>query len=187
LLVPERGELLARLSERLRQLQALHARMQGARAQRADQAFLKLQALRPQLRLERGRSRLAALHRRLDQAVALPLASGDERLGKLLRRLDQGHPSLRLQAHRHRLALLRQQLATGSRRRLEQPRLHLQGLARALEGVSPLATLGRGYAILQRESDRAVVRHAADTAPGERLLARLAQGQLRLRVEPSED
>ncbi len=187
LLVPERGELLARLAQRHRQLQALHARMQAARAQRADQAYLKLQALRPQLRLERGRSRLAALHRRLDQAVALPLAGGGERLAKLLRRLDQGHPSVRLQANRHRLALLRQQLVSGTRRRLEQPRLQLQGLARALESVSPLATLGRGYAILQRESDQSVLRRANDAAPGERLLARLGQGQLRLRVERTDD
>lgn len=183
LLVPERGELAARLQQRHRQLQALLARMNAARAQRADQAFLKLQALRPQLRLERGRGRLEGLRRRLDLAMAVPQASGSERAARLLRRLDQAHPRRRLQEHGHRLQLLAQRLHAAPTRALAQHKSQLQGLARALSGVSPLATLGRGYAILQRESDGGVVRGPADAANGERLRARLADGTLRLRVE----
>ncbi|HQZ31412.1 MAG TPA: exodeoxyribonuclease VII large subunit [Arenimonas sp.] len=186
LLVPERGELAARIHQRHRQLQALLLRMNTARAQRADQAFLKLQALRPQLRLERGRGRLAALRHRLDQALSQPVASGAERMARLLRRLDQAHPRRRLQEHRHRLQWLGQRLHAAPPRTLANQRLQLQGLARALSGVSPLATLARGYAILQRESDAGVVRGPADAAPGERLRARLADGTLRLRVDDSE-
>ncbi|MNF13166.1 exodeoxyribonuclease VII large subunit [compost metagenome] len=48
--------------------------------------------------------------------------------------------------------------------------------------VSPLATLGRGYSILLDGRGRAV-RRAADTAPGQRLSARLHEGELKLRVE----
>ncbi|MOA63621.1 exodeoxyribonuclease VII large subunit [compost metagenome] len=48
--------------------------------------------------------------------------------------------------------------------------------------VSPLATLGRGYSILLDERGRAV-RRAADTAPGQRLSAKLHEGELALRVE----
>ena len=59
-------------------------------------------------------------------------------------------------------------------------------LARALSGVSPLATLARGYAIVQRESDGGVVRGPADARAGERVRARLADGTLRLRVEDGE-
>ncbi len=183
LIVPERGELLARLHQRHRQLQASLARMGTARAQRADQAWLKLQALRPQLRLERGRSRLAALHRRMDLAIARPLAGHAERLSKLLRRLDQAHPRRRLQDHRHRLQGLGQRLHAVPPQALGRLRLELQGLARALASVSPLATLGRGYAILQRESDGAVIRASTDARAGDKLRARLADGSLRLRVD----
>ena len=186
LLVPERGELLARLSQRHRQLQALLARMNTARAQRADQAFLKLQALRPQLRLERGRGRLAALHHRLGQALDQALATRAERSARVLRRLDQQHPRRRLQEQRHRLQLLGQQLATVPKRTLEPRQLQLAGLARALAGVSPLATLARGYSIL-RDDGGAVVRRAGQVQPGDRLEARLAEGRLQLRVEPRED
>ncbi|WP_374472116.1 exodeoxyribonuclease VII large subunit [Arenimonas sp.] len=183
LLAPDGAALQARLRRARQQLSALAARRQAAAAQRADQAFLKLQALRPQLRLERGRSRLAELRRRLEQAQQAPLARRAERLARLLRRLDQAHPRRRLQEQHHRLALLQRSLAALPARLLEPRRLHLRGLARALESVSPLATLGRGYAIVQREDGR-VVRSPADAAPGERVTARLADGQLRLRVEP---
>lgn len=184
LLVPERGELAARLRQRQAQLDALFARANTARAQRADQAFLKLQALRPQLRLERGRGRLMALRRRLDLALQQRTAPEHDRLQRLLRRLDQSHPRRRLQDHAHRLQLLREKLRQSPSRLLQQRRLQLQGLARALESVSPLATLGRGYAILQRTADGRVVRHPSEAGSGELLQARLAQGQLWLRVEP---
>jgi len=187
LLVPERGELVARLDHRHRQLQALLARMTTARAQRADQAFLKLQALRPQLRLERGRGRLAALRRRLDLAMARPLAGVSDRSAKLRRRLDQAHPRRRLQDHRHRLQMLVQRLHAAPPHQLAQQRLQLQGLARALAGISPLATLARGYAILQRESDGGVVRGPTGARAGDRLRARLADGTLHLRVDDRQD
>lgn len=183
LLAPDGAALQARLRRARQQLAALAARRQAAAAQRADQAFLKLQALRPQLRLERGRSRLAELRRRLEQAQQAPLARRAERLSRLLRRLDQAHPRRRLQEHHHRLHLLQRSLAALPVRLVEPRRLQLRGLARALESVSPLATLGRGYAIVQREDGR-VVRGPADAAPGERVTARLAEGRLRLRVEP---
>ena len=67
-------------------------------------------------------------------------------------------------------------------RRLGNDALRLRGLARSLEAVSPLATVARGYAILQHGDGR-VVRSVLDAAPGDALDARLADGQLRIRVE----
>jgi exodeoxyribonuclease VII large subunit len=68
-------------------------------------------------------------------------------------------------------------------RRLQHDALKLRGLARSLEAVSPLATVARGYAILQKP-DGQVVRSRADVAVGDRLQARLRDGALPLRVEP---
>ena len=56
---------------------------------------------------------------------------------------------------------------------------------RALQAVSPLATLERGYAILLDAEGR-VLRRAADACAGDRLQARLADGSLRLRVVANE-
>ncbi|NZA28418.1 exodeoxyribonuclease VII large subunit, partial [Luteimonas sp. SJ-92] len=58
--------------------------------------------------------------------------------------------------------------------------------ARALETVSPLATVARGYAILQQQDGR-VVRSVQQVEPGERLGARVGDGQLHVRVESPND
>ena len=52
--------------------------------------------------------------------------------------------------------------------------------------VSPLAVLGRGYALVRRESDGAIVRGVADVAEGDRLSVRLASAALRALVERVE-
>ncbi|KFL37612.1 exodeoxyribonuclease VII large subunit [Arenimonas donghaensis] len=186
LVVPDRAELAERLRRDRQRFEALLARGLGARAQRLDQAFLKLQALRPQLRLERGRHRLDALRHRLEQGWRTPATGRSERLARALRRLDQSHPRRRLEALSHRLGLARRGLDAMPSRLLEPRRLQLRGLARALEGVSPLATLGRGYAIVFDASGQ-VLRRAADARAGDSLRTRLADGELRVRVEPRED
>ena len=63
--------------------------------------------------------------------------------------------------------------------------MHLRGLARSLEAVSPLATVARGYSIL-RHGDGRIVRSVLDAAPGDRLSARLTDGELAVRVEPHD-
>jgi len=67
-------------------------------------------------------------------------------------------------------------------RQLQQHTRHLRELARALDAISPLATVARGYAILEQD-DGSSVRSIHQAAPGERLSARLSDGRLRLRVE----
>ena len=64
---------------------------------------------------------------------------------------------------------------TGGRRE------RLSALAAALDAMSPLKVLGRGYAIARREDGR-VITSAADAAPGERFHLRLADGQLACQV-----
>ena len=66
--------------------------------------------------------------------------------------------------------------------RLRQDHLHVQGLVRSLEAVSPLATVARGYAILTGEDGR-LLRSVAQASPGDRVQARLPDGHLRMRVE----
>lgn len=55
-------------------------------------------------------------------------------------------------------------------------------MAARLEDLSPLAILSRGYAVCYRD-DGAVLRSAADVAPGDRVDVRLAEGTLGCMVE----
>ena len=60
-----------------------------------------------------------------------------------------------------------------------------------LDALSPLAVLTRGYALVQRAEDGAVVRAASDVGLGAGLRIRLARGSLEARVsalhEPASD
>jgi exodeoxyribonuclease VII large subunit len=182
LLVPERGDLAARLRTLQQRLQAQHLRRLRDAMQRADRAALRLGALRPQARLQQLRAR---------QQVAMQRLAGTFRAQDERRRARLRHAEavLRAMAPRRRLAALRELLATlrprpqaAIARHLQRDALRLRGLARSLEAVSPLATVARGYAILQHEDGR-VVRTVGDADTGERLDARLSDGTLRMRVE----
>ena len=65
---------------------------------------------------------------------------------------------------------------SGSLNALEQ-RLALA--SRTLDAVSPLATLGRGFAVVSRVDDGALLRDAAQAPAGTEIEARLAKGRLR--------
>ena len=185
LLVPNRDDLLQRLcllDARLRNLQS-----QGLRQsmQRADRAALRLNALRPQARLEGLRRRQQDALRRLSAAWRQRI----DRERAWLRHADAvlraTHPQRRISRLHERLAAMAIRPQAAIARRLGNEALRLRGLARSLESVSPLATVARGYAILQHEDGR-IVRSVLDAAPGNHLNARLSDGKLRVRVEPAD-
>ena len=185
LLVPDAATLSARLDGLHQQLQGLHANALRQRMQRADRAFLRLQALRPQARLQALAQRARQAQARLANAMQRRL----ERERAALRHADAilraSHPRRRLQQARARLDALRDRPQALLAQRLQREALHLRGLARSLHAISPLATVARGYSILQ-QADGHIVRSIADAASGDALDARLHDGRLRLRVETKE-
>ena len=70
--------------------------------------------------------------------------------------------------------------------RLEARALQLGELARALNAVSPLATLQRGYAILLERDSGHVVRSANQARTLARFTARLTDGEIRLRRDEDD-
>ena len=58
-------------------------------------------------------------------------------------------------------------------------------LAAALDALSPLKVLGRGYAVARTE-EGGILRSSAQVRPGDRIELRLAQGSLACRVEEVE-
>ena len=185
LLVPDRTEMLARVDHLQSRLQRRMVQALDRARQRADHAGLRLHGEHPQRRLERGRDRSEALRLRLAVAWSARLAKKRDALERLSKRLAPQAPAMRLQRLRQRLALLGARQDTALRRQLQARLGLLRELGRGLHAVSPLGTLGRGYAILQTDHHRAV-RRADEVAVGDTLRARLAEGGLRLRVESKE-
>jgi exodeoxyribonuclease VII large subunit len=182
LLVPDAVAVDRHLRQLQQRLATLQQRSMQGNAQRVDHLLARLQAQRPQARLQRDRERLVHLHRRLLGAMREQQQRRQSQLDRARSRLLGQHPQQRLPLLRHRLGELTQRLRHAIERRLERDRLTLQQAARALHTVSPLATLERGYAILFDEAGK-VLRSTQGVEAGTALRARLADGELGLRVE----
>jgi exodeoxyribonuclease VII large subunit len=182
LLVPDRADLRARLSGLSRTLASAHDNRHRQASQRADRAWLRLQALHPQARFALLRRREAELKQRLDAGLLRALEQRIARLRHAGAVLRGSRPERRLAQLRERLFALRGRPQIAIARQLQHETLRLRGLARSLETVSPLATVARGYAILRREDGR-IVRGTGDAPVGSALDATVADGRLKLRVE----
>jgi len=186
LLVPNRTDLVRRLAGLRQRLVALQAHRMQRLAQRTDRAALRLAALRPQARLQAHAQRREDALRRLHAAWQLRVQRDRAALRHARAVLQATRPQRRLQALRERLDALRARPRAALARRLQREALRLRGAARSLEAVSPLATIARGYAILQHPDGR-VVRSIHDATAGDRLDARLHDGHLPLRVAGASD
>jgi len=127
-------------------------------------------------------ARLAQIQSLMARQLVRRLERHRQGIDRLGLRLQAIRPQQRLERQRERLVLLAARRNQALLRLLERRHAQLRELGRGLHVASPLATLERGYAILQRDGGDAV-RTATEVAVGETLRARLAQGELRLRVE----
>jgi exodeoxyribonuclease VII large subunit len=103
------------------------------------------------------------------------------------RRLAQASPSAVVERSITRLAGLRQRLNVSARGTVSGVSHRLELAMRGLHSVSPLATLDRGYAIVEDASTGKVLLKASDAAPGDNIRARLAEGELIATVTSTRD
>ena len=130
-----------------------------------------------------ARGELTAEDRALERLrPAAQLAQARERAGLLL---DRATRCLREEVDRRRVldASLRARLGPTVDARLAAARMGLERSGASLVALGPQATLDRGYAIVRRSTDGAVVREPADAPAGELLAIRVARGDVAARVE----
>ena len=127
------------------------------------------------------RRRVATLQARLHRQQRQQLRQAMQRADRAGLRLEAQRPRARLDLLCRRQADSLRRLGAAWQRRLEREQSRLRGLARSLETVSPLATVARGYALLQHEDGR-LIRSTAQADVGDRVEARLADGTLKLVV-----
>jgi len=139
----------------------------------------RLQISHPGARLAQHAQRLDDLELRMRLALRATVSSKQQQLETFSTRLWRENP-------RHRLevlcAHLRQRLVTAFSGSLIAREQRLALASRTLDAVSPLATLGRGFAVVSRVADGALLRDAAQVPVGEEIEARLAKGRLRAQV-----
>jgi exodeoxyribonuclease VII large subunit len=149
--------------------------------------------------------RVRARRSRLEAALAAGMTDLERRVAAERRALDGLHPEARLAAARERagylldratgalverLARERRNVERGARRlapaaavRIGGARARLEAARASLGALDPDATLARGYAIVRRRKDGAIVRDTADAPAGTPLRLRVARGEIAARVE----
>ena len=182
------AELLAPDSSGIRQrLDGLQRRLLLRMQNRLSHDRLRLDSLTRRLRhpgerLRQQAQRLDDLDMRLRRAFLISLNQRRERLARAETRLAAQHPGRDLKLLAQRLDSLAERLPRAMRELLKDRRQRFQAQLQTLQVVSPLATLARGYSILLDDHGQAI-RSAEQTRNGQRLTARLDQGELLVRVE----
>lgn len=135
---------------------------------------------------ENLRLRVERLVAGMTESMRRRMAGEQQRVAQQEQRLQLCHPRFALIREEQRLEALGQRFVQAGVQNLRQKEERfLQALA-LLRAVSPLATLGRGYAIVRREEGgREILRSATQARVGERVEVLLGVGRLFCRVEES--
>lgn len=165
-------QLERRMQERLQQ-----------NAQGLDHVTHRLQQKHPETQLAEQARLLSKQRATLNRGVERHLQNEKLKLDSLERRLAAFRPdrNLKLLAERvsHAGSKLERQLLI----RLGNQRERLSQLARTLNAVSPLETIGRGYAILTVDKTGEVITETSQANPGDRVSARISDGHLNCTVD----
>lgn len=121
--------------------------------------------------------------RRLVESMLGVIGESKRRLAKERDALRILAPTARLAAQRARLVAATRALGRLGSQLAVSRRARLGAQAARLDSLSPLAVLGRGYALVRRSPDGAIVRRAGDVAVGDSLSVRAAEVDIEATVD----
>lgn len=124
----------------------------------------------------------SGLARHLDEQMQDQLQYWRSTLDDLERTLARSSPLRRIQADRQRLDELEMRAGRALVQDFRVARTRLDGLERRLAAVSPLAVLGRGYALVSN-LDGVLIQRIDQVQPDEKLQIRVSDGKFYTRVE----
>ena len=103
-------------------------------------------------------------------------------LSALATQLRYSSPERRLRSERQRVDDFSRRALSALVHRVQLQSSHVEGMARRLEALSPLAVLARGYAVVTRKADGRVVSHVADASAEMRV--RVSDGEFEVNLKP---
>ena len=176
IVVPDRAEFLVAVRDAGRRLDGAATARLRTTAREVVAERRALDRLSPAAQLASARERVGLLLDRATRALGTELAARRRLADGLGRRLAPTLPG-RLGRDRGRLERLGV-LDSLAVRRTAAARASLGSAGAALAVLAPQATLDRGYAIVHRADDGAIVRDPAEAPAGTRLALRVARGEL---------
>lgn len=176
---------------RERALHDLAQRLRRVMRARVIEDRMTLERLRarlgdPHVTLGEKQQRLDELGSTLEAVVTRQVAHRRDASLRLHARFSALHPRTVVEATRGTVAAFELRLRAAARSRVAASRGQAALLGGRLGELSPLAVLGRGYAIALRPDGRAL-RRAAEASPGDVLRIRLHEGEVLARVAADDD
>jgi exodeoxyribonuclease VII large subunit len=135
--------------------------------------------------LAEEQQRIGQAKLRLDRAVRALIDREQHRLDAVRSRPVLARPEVMIDTRAAEVTALRERAARCLAHRLDRGSDELSHTVARLRALSPAATLQRGYAIVQRPGDGAVLREPDEVKPGDALRLRLAGGELAATVAKS--
>lgn len=179
LLAPHHQDWLATLNQ-------LQQRLERTIRERLTRYQLSVEGLTKRLRhprdqLQQQTQRIDDLEMRLIRSFKQQLLTYRQHITQLDSRLLAQHPKKQLQISEQQIIVLQQQLKRLIQDKLKQVQLQLASQVQALQIVSPLATLERGYSIVMTKQGK-IVQNTNDVTMGQQLQVKLNKGQLSVQV-----
>ena len=187
LLSPDQAEWLARLEQLQQRLTSQIRQKLQQNSERLNWLQRRTLQCHPGRRLQQQSQRLDDLSLRLSRAWPHRHAQWLAHCSTLRARLKQQSPQQQLQRLEAITTQLAQRLKYCINIQLSEHREKLAILSRALDSISPLATLQRGYSITLKQPEGMLLHSASQARAGDTLETRLATGSIISRVEETKD
>lgn len=177
---PDREEWLGTIMAWRKRLLRAHQGYLQEKNQTVD--WLRKRLVHPGQRLQEHGKRLGELVQRMVHSQYNQLRHRRSQLATIYARIQGHSPEKQLRIYQLRLDKLDNANRQVIIKSLERGKQKLGNLGRALDAISPLATLGRGYALAQTE-DGHIIREAGQVNTNDLITTRLGKGSLDCRVE----
>ncbi len=186
--------VVSRKDEVIGRIDRLHDRLRAAARGRVQGLSRRVHVLTGRSALSGYRGRVAMRGRHaaelthaLARVMRATLAARERRVQQVRRQLETFDLGRRLAGIRTRLVRVEGGLARAMTARRHAARSHVGTYVSRLEAMSPLAVLGRGYAVCWNADRTHVIHDASQTATGERVRVTLAKGELECEVRSNTE
>ncbi len=183
LITPNQAELFETFAQYENTLRYLMRDVLSNVQQAVDWITQRLEFLHPKQTIKRKQDQLLELKRRAISAVELSFSKQTNALDKLSFRLKNQSPQSQVAQARLHLQQLHKQMHSSIESNMQQHRNTLLSLSRTLDAVSPLATLGRGYAIAAIQPDGQILHDATQVSANDKISVTLSKGRISANVE----
>lgn len=176
LLSPDQNEWTGHYQDKERRLlRAMRETLYG-KQQKLD--WLNARLIHPHQRIILLAERLHNLCKRLRSSSTGRIQTLSTLVARLHVRLSQVSPLARVGQLRQRCADLERRFHLGMDNTIKRQRQRLATAIQNLNTLSPLATLERGYAIVEKSDTATIIRDAREVKTGDEVTAKLARGRL---------